>query len=666
MQKLIRTISCGLLVASLLTPGFASAAGGFLPYGDISKHWAKQSIIRGVQAGLFAAGDKTPLFYPNRNMTRAEFVVLMDRLYDGGQYQIYPLTFLSEHGEWGKGDGFEEPFLPYKDVDRLTWMYGPILRVSFLMDRLYGPGSIQQVFPGTDMHPGQPITHEEAAKIMLMYTMGSDSQRAWEEVSEWKWIEGEKTDLLKRGEAAVAADRLMNYLAQDTILPLLNYDGQKFPMVPEIQDLFPLFVTYAEQKTADEQTYINAVDAIINHQDTDDTYAGLKKLEQASFSNQIGVHFYLSWDPATPLSDNLEEAFKAIDAYFQDKIILPDTLRLLSANVYDIALQMGAADPRQYSKVLERMAAYEKKLEQGSEEWESLAIYMGAMEVKSGQMNEALQRYQLFASRNPEALLNTAYYLLQEERVQEAEEMVAKLKPAASNTRMTQLSKLLGQELTSLKEQSSIAKHLSFTLRHLDTAPSYKVQGESILSGYLFKYTQEVDQRKQISHTSGFYQSPKQLVSDKLDSYGDSKNQIQYTLSPDRKTWDKQSTSNLDFLHEWVETKSVDERIWDLHARYFKQSYGRFDIITEWIPGSVLEEKAGQLSLGKGRIKNVPLYMNKYYIDRESDQLVQHMWRYEEIYASKEYVAYSGTDNYDLAAKIKFAIPDDVRKGVTP
>ncbi|MDF2684030.1 MAG: S-layer protein, partial [Brevibacillus sp.] len=80
MQKLLRTISCTLLAATLMTPGFASAAGGFMPYGDISKHWAKTSIIRGVQAGLFAAGSKAPLFHPNRDMTRAEFVALIDRL----------------------------------------------------------------------------------------------------------------------------------------------------------------------------------------------------------------------------------------------------------------------------------------------------------------------------------------------------------------------------------------------------------------------------------------------------------------------------------------------------------------------------------------------------------------------------------------------------------
>jgi hypothetical protein len=485
-------------------------------------------------------------------------------------------------------------------------------------------------------------------------------------VSNWGWIEGERTDLLKRGEAAVAADRLMTYLVQDTILPLLDFDGSKFPMVPEIQELFPLFMTYTDSKTADEQSYVTAVEAIRNHEDTDDTYSALSQLAADSFSNQIGVHFYLSWNPSTPLTDNLDEAFRAIDAYFQDKIILPDTLRLLSANVYDIALQLGASDTREYDKVLTRLSDYEKKLKQDTKEWESMSIYLGALEIKAGHTDKALSRYGQYASKHPEALLNSAYYLVQEGRTQEAETLLAAQKPKASDERMVQLVKLLGQELVSIKEQSSIATDLAYSLNHLDRASSYQVKGEAFLSGFTFKYTQDVDAQRNASRTSGFYQSPQKLVSDKLETYTDGQKKLQYTYDSNKETWDKQQTGTLDFVHEWVGSQSIQERLANLHARYYKQSFGRYDIITEWIPGEVLEEKAKNVTLGRGKIKNVPLYMNKYYIDRQSDELVKHVWRYEEIYESKEYVAYSGTDNYDLTANVKVSIPDDVRKEVTP
>ncbi|MFD2369690.1 S-layer homology domain-containing protein [Brevibacillus sp. GCM10020057] len=665
MQRLFRTISSVLLAASLMTPGLTSAAGGFMPYGDISRHWAKASIIRGVQAGLFAAGSKAPLFYPNRAMTRAEFVALIDRLYNGGQFQLYPLTFLSEHADLNRGEGFDEPYLPYKDVDRLTWMYAPTLRVSYLMDRLYGPNAIQQVFPGELMKPNQPITQEEAAKLLQMFTMTGDSGQAWEEVKGWGWLDGERTDLLKRGEAAVAADRLMNYLMQDTILPLLDYDGQKFPMVPEIQELFPLFVTYTDPKTADEQTYVDAVEAIRNHEDTDETYSKLTKLAENSFSNQIGVHFYLSWDPSTPLEANLDEAFRAIDAYFQDKVVLPDTLRLLAANVYDIALQMGANDPDEYETILQRLSAYEQKLKRETKEWESLSIYLGALEVKAGHTEKALERYQSFASRHPEALLNSVYYLVQEGRTEDAQNLLVKQKPKVSDERMVQLVKLLAKDLQSLQQQSSIATDLAFTLRRLDHASSYQVKGEALLSGYAFKYAQDVDAQRNTSHTIGFYQSPQQLVSDKLETYTDGQKMLQYNYDSDKQGWYASKTGVIDYLHEWVGTKSIQERLRELGARYYKQSFGRYDIITEWIPSQSLEAKAKSVSLGRGKIKNVPLYMNKYYIDRESDELIEHVWRYEELYESGEYVAFSGTDHYDLSANVKVFIPGSVRKEVT-
>ncbi|MDR5000848.1 S-layer homology domain-containing protein [Brevibacillus parabrevis] len=666
MQKLIRALSSGLLVAALLTPGVASAAGGFLPYSDISNHWAKASIIRGVQAGLFAAGTDAPHFYPNRDMSRAEFLALMDRLYNGGQYQLYPLTFLSEHAEWSKGEGFDQPYLPYKDVDRLTWVYNPTLRVAIVLDRLYGPNAIQQVFPGEEMKPDQPITQEEAAKLMQMFTMSPDSSKAWEEVKAWKWLEGDRTDKLKRGEAAAAADRMITYLVQDTILPLLDYDGTKFPMVPEIEELFPYFETYTAPKSKQEAAYVSAVDAIRNHEDSEATFELLRALADTTFANRIGLHFYLSWDPGTEISTNLDEAMSAIDAYFANKIILPDTLRLLSANVYDLALQQAGKDQKQFAKVLERLSTYEQKVKPNSKEWEALAIYLGALEIKSGQTEKALERYKQFSANNPEALLNACYYLYQEGRLEEASALLATVKPNASDSRMVQLGKLLRQELTSLQEQSAIVSDLGYSLRRLDNADSYQVQGEAVLSGFSFKYTQEIDQRSQVSRLNGFYQSPQKLVSDKLATYTDGSKHIQYSYDSEKQRWDRHSTNNLDFLHEWVGALPVAERANKLHARYFKQTFGEMEVITEWIPGSVLAEQSASLLLERGKVKDVPLFMNKYYIDKSTDRVVKHTWRYEEIYSSDEYVAYSGTDQYDYAKSIKLSIPEEVRKGVTP
>jgi len=665
VQNIICKLTCGLVACGLLFPPVAGAEEPGLPYRDIAKHWAKQAIVRSVQAGLFAAGGKIQQFYPERAMTRAEFFTLLDRLLMEGQGQLYPLTFLSEHDAEVPGEGFDQPYLPYKDVDRLTWMYGSILRTSIVLERLYGPDAIQQVFPGERLHPGQPITRAEAARLLKVFALPGEEQQTWETVTALEWLQGEPGQPLKRGEAAVLAEKVYNHLQEDVILPLLDYDGTKFPLVPQIGEMFPLFATYTANPTPDEQLYVECVEAIRNHDDDEATFADLKKLANGSFANQVGVHYYLSWNPGTDLSENLDEAFAAIDAYFADRIVLPETLQLLAANVYDIALQTETEDPSVYATVLNRLRAYETKIKQGSEEWQSLAYYVSALEVKNGQVKQALARYRSFADKKPVALLNTVYYLVQDDRLTEAKELIANLPVTRNHEQLKRLQRVLTGELDALQQQQSIVNDLSYTLRRMKNLSSFEAKGESILSGYLFKYTQEVDQSEGISHTIGFYHAPNKLVPDKLEMYNDDRRQIQYLHEFDRKEWSKIGTGTIDFLHEWVEGKSVFERAAQLNARYDKQSFGKYDVITEWISGDELKKHARDLELAKGSVKQVPVYMNKYYIDRETDMLVQQVWRYEEIYDSQEYVAYVGRETFGGWDRIKVRIPEDVVKGAT-
>ncbi|CAM5793609.1 MULTISPECIES: S-layer homology domain-containing protein [Brevibacillus] len=663
MQKKSKVLTCALLVCSLLVPSAASAASSYMPYSDISKHWAKSSIIRGAQYGLFASGGSIERFYPNRELTRAEFVALMDRVFVVGQQHLYPLTFLSEHDEFGKGEGFDEPYLPYKDVDRLTWMYGPTLRMSVLLERLYGPGAIQEIFPGQLFSPNQPITREEAAKLLAIYTMETDQQKAWNMVNEWGWLTGRPSDKLKRGEAAVVFDRLVQFLQRDVMLPLLDYDGQKFPMVPEVQDMFPLFAPYTDQVTGDDQIYVNAAEAIRFHEDSEETFRALRKLAEGTFDNKVGVHYYLSWDPDTEIADNLEHAFKAIDAYFDDRIVLPDTLQLLVANVYDMALQTGSTDPKMYEKILERLNGYEQKIRKNTKESEALAIYQAALEVKVGHMDKALEIYRAFAPHHQEALKNLVYYLVQNEQLSEAEAFLAGLQPKKTEVEIIQLTRLLQQELAIDLEQASIVRDLSFTMGRMENLKGYKAEGEAVLRGFLVKYTEEVDRLSKARHATGIYQSPQKLVLDKWESYTDTEKNIKYERNFDSESWEPSRVDQQEFMSDYVAGMSVKDRARILGARYYKQSFGEYDIITEWIPGDKIVEAAQNVSLNHGKIKSVPVYMNKYYIDSDSDLLVKHVWRYEEVYDTQEYVAYAGEETYKTQVDVRVSIPREVVKG---
>lgn len=631
------------------------AAVQWLPYTDISKNWAKKEIVSAVEKGLFVAGKENPRFFPQRPMTRAEFLTLLDRLFTLGQDQLYSLTLTSGADHLVETNGTEEPYLPYRDVDRLTWMYEPILRVSVVLERLYGPQAIQNIFPGKEFHPEQPITWQESANLIQMFVTAAPEKKALQILSERGWLDGNQSKPLTRADAAVLADKVSAYLEQGEVLPLLDYDGQKFPQVPYIENIFPLFYGYLKNSTGDDKVFLDSVTAVSNQMDNPDTYRRLEALGKAGYPNQVGIHYYLSWNPDTDLSQNLNEAIAAIDAYYADKIVIPETLKLLMANVYDICLQIEYTDPQIYEQTLPRLYGYEQKMKQGSEEWQQWAIYIAALEMKSGAMDKALAHYQQLTEIDA-GLINTVYYLANQGRLGEAEEVLdnagKRLKPDRKQLLIT-----LADELNSLKKQPDYIRDLAYALKRTEAVRGYKVTGESTLSGYLFHYTQVFDEKTKASHTTGFFQSPYKLVKEKLETYDDYRNNVQYSYDFEQQKWTKTKTGSFDYLHEWVESQSVEQRAEQLGARYLQQSFGSYDVITEWIPGDKLVKSADSIEFDSARIKRVPMYVNKYYVDRRSGFVVRHIWRYEEVYDSNEYAAYSGQETYGDYDQVKMVIP---------
>ncbi|MCK9906758.1 hypothetical protein MXD63_43050, partial [Frankia sp. Cpl3] len=101
----------------------------------------------------------------------------------------------------------------------------------------------------------------------------------------------------------------------------------------------------------------------------------------------------------------------------------PETMGLLAANVYDIYLQMVQEKDPLADDVRKRLSGYEQRTKEGTEEWQALATYLGALEVKSGQTEQALARYQKFPEKDV-ALLNAVYYLLHDGKSEQAEKLV--------------------------------------------------------------------------------------------------------------------------------------------------------------------------------------------------------------------------------------------------
>jgi len=662
--RLIKQTIGMILAGSLLLPNTAMAweQETELPFSDITKHWAKNAIVDGFENGLFTAKSKTSRFEPERKMTRAEFLVVLDRFSLRVEHQLFPLSLLSGYDEEGWGEGFDEPYLPYTDVNRMSAVYPSVLRVSLLLDRLAGPGSIQRIFPGKEMKPQQPISREEAAQVLQMFALQLEPKNAWETVKEFNWFGGNKSDLLKRGEAAVIFQRLQNYFAEDPLLPLLDYNSNKFPRVPEIEELFPLMADFGSEPTPEQQEYIDIVEEIRSHEDTEDTYIRLQGLK-SKLQSKLGIHYYLSWNPDTAVETNLQEAYQALDAYFAEQTKTNGVLQLLLANIYDLTLQIGADQPSFFESTVQRLSKYQQENELSQEQQQTFHLYLAAMEARAGHTGKAVERYKKITD-NKEALLNLLYYLYVEGRQEEAEKLLEenKAKFSADSGRAL-FYRLMTDEFAALDRQAEYAAALAKTLEIMKTTEGYQAEGESMLGGYLFKYTHHVDNQQQVTHTTGYVNMPEKLVLEKLDMYSDERSGYYYSYDFEENRWQKGKDTTDQYLYDWVDNMAPLERVKDLRARYVKQSLGSIDIITEWIPADTLLKKAGSLPLKEGKIKRVPVFVSKYFIDHKSGKLISKVWRFEELYESKFYLTYAGKEAYTRYEPMHLQIPKEVIEG---
>lgn len=118
------------LIMFLLT-----AAGETAAYDDIHGHWAESVINKWAQKGLVAGyGNNT--FRPDNSITRAEFIVLINRVY-----------------------GFKDiSFVHFTDLNMDDWFFYDI-------DRAVTAGYVGG-YPDGTIKPNNPITRQEAASIL--------------------------------------------------------------------------------------------------------------------------------------------------------------------------------------------------------------------------------------------------------------------------------------------------------------------------------------------------------------------------------------------------------------------------------------------------------------------------------------------------------------------
>jgi len=123
-----------LAMALCLALGFASVANASLP--DVGDHWAKAGIEKWVDSGL-AKGYPDGTFKPDNNITRAEFVALMNRAFDVPK------------------DGAA---ISFADVKAADWYYADVCAAA--------NGGYVKGYEDNTFRPNNAITRAEAAAIV--------------------------------------------------------------------------------------------------------------------------------------------------------------------------------------------------------------------------------------------------------------------------------------------------------------------------------------------------------------------------------------------------------------------------------------------------------------------------------------------------------------------
>lgn len=134
----LKNIVAAVLAAVMLAISVPFAASAASAFADLDlKEWYYDAVIASIDAGYFQ-GDADGNFYPNKNITRAEFAMIVTR-YCGV-------------------DANSAVGAPFTDVPKEEWFYGAV-------SWAYNNGIINGV-SATEFKPQDPITREQMCKMI--------------------------------------------------------------------------------------------------------------------------------------------------------------------------------------------------------------------------------------------------------------------------------------------------------------------------------------------------------------------------------------------------------------------------------------------------------------------------------------------------------------------
>lgn len=303
-MKRIKKISIILII--LIFIGTTTIASNF--FKDVFGHWAEDTILWATNDVKIFVGYDDGTFRPNNNITRAEFIAILNR--SAKLKGIYNEELNNKYS------------LPYEDVKSNFWGHTDIKKLGNYINT-NGEIKLKDIFPGENFYPNKRITRKEAVLLSSNFVLPSINE---EEISFKDMVSEEKfyDDFVKlvsngiivgyndntfrpnkninRAEATVIIKRIykeMNYLKKQylTKIELINgiYDNEFLFMgdysskeLSKNDKLFKRAIATLEYKTI-----VDKIPYEERHLYDSNPIETLKKLKENNYWNTIGLNHYI-------------------------------------------------------------------------------------------------------------------------------------------------------------------------------------------------------------------------------------------------------------------------------------------------------------------------------------------------------------------------------------
>lgn len=311
-----------------------SVAITFFP--DVLGHWSESYVYWATNEAELFKGYEDGTFKPDNNITRAEYIVILNRLLHGKN--MYESMDMPE--DFGNAI--------YDDIDSSFWGYRDIMEMSRYIENYASIDiSLKSIFKGNFLYPGKPITRYEAAALARAITTPpvkleqkqfTDVTQDLEfcdaimELSSNGIILGYEDGTFRpfnnitRAESATILKRIHNDLDYLSV----NYLQFNPIKISDLEYNFPLFELTEDEmyENQDNQKFVNAVTTLeylsfvehIAHEEKHlydpNPVETLWELKEEQYDNIIGNNYYLIvYDENLTFDKKIDLVKEALDYY---------------------------------------------------------------------------------------------------------------------------------------------------------------------------------------------------------------------------------------------------------------------------------------------------------------------------------------------------------------